>query len=164
MDFHEAERMLDKYWQGETTLEEERRLKDFFRENTGTLPDTLKEAAPLFDFYEGSAGIMAPAITGPWDGEHKKTVGMRATWRVLRSYWEYAAIFILILASVWIIRPAPKTTSQPVAVQDTYTDPQEAMAATQKALALLSANLNRGKEEMTKLALFNEAQQKVSGE
>lgn len=161
MDYHEVRQLLEKYWSGNTSLEEERSLKIFFSTHTTDLPEDLMEVASLFEYYEETALQTMPAFSSPWD--IKEATGQRR-FRILKSYWDYAAIFILILASVWILKPTGKTISQSVAIQDTYQDPEQAMIATQKALQVLANNLNRGKDEMEKLALFHEAQQKVTGE
>lgn len=44
------EKLLNKYFEGDTTCEEERELRRFFTE--GIVPEHLKEYAPLFAFFE----------------------------------------------------------------------------------------------------------------
>ena len=41
--------MLEKYWQCETSLEEEEQLRDFFRE--GSIPPDMNAAADLFRLF-----------------------------------------------------------------------------------------------------------------
>lgn len=164
MDYREAGQLLDKYWKAETTLEEEQQLKNFFRSQTGALPPGLSEAAPLFGFYHEEATRKIPGMAAPWEQENKTAAKKPGRLRIWRNYWEYAAIFVLVLSSMWILRPTSPPPGRQAAVQDTFDDPQQAMEATQKALEILAANLNKGKNEMQKLSLFNEARQKVNGE
>lgn len=165
MDYREARVLLNKYWEAETTLEEERKLKVFFASHEEQLPTDLSEAAPLFNFYHEEAAVKMPEWEAPSPWESKKgTVIRQGRLRIARNYWEYAAIFVLVLSSIWLLRPTAHNADKQVAVQDTYDDPQQAMIATQKALEILASNLNKGKNEMQKLALFNEARQKVEGE
>ncbi len=44
--FSEIQALLDRYWEGETTLEEERALKSYFA--SGQVDDRLRSVAPLF--------------------------------------------------------------------------------------------------------------------
>ena len=46
MDSNKIEELLNKYWNCETSLEEEQQLQAYFRE--GTVPEELKETAALF--------------------------------------------------------------------------------------------------------------------
>ena len=48
MNYTYIEQLLDRYWQGETTLEEERILKSFFEQND--VPESLKPYADYFKF------------------------------------------------------------------------------------------------------------------
>ena len=50
MDSNEMERLLEKYWSCETSLEEEQQLRDFFR--GAALPESQKETAAFFRFLE----------------------------------------------------------------------------------------------------------------
>src|SRR5688572_9173682 len=50
MDFKNVEELLKKYWNCETTLEEERQLREYFGGHN--IPDQLKDAAPLFRYFE----------------------------------------------------------------------------------------------------------------
>ena len=50
MDFKNMEQLLEKYWNCETSLEEEQQLRDFFKGNA--IPEALNETASLFRFFE----------------------------------------------------------------------------------------------------------------
>lgn len=164
MDYREIRLLLSKYWEGETTLEDERELTAFFTVHANGLPGDLEDAAPLFRFY-GKASLQTTAdFEGPWQTAANRTQPTPKILKLLRHYWEYAAIILLMLASVWVFQPGNTPPTQSVAIQDTYQDPEQAMIATQKALEVLAANLNKGKEGMQKLALFHEAQEKIGGE
>lgn len=156
MAYKEIRELLDRYWEGTSSLEEERRLRDFFRSATGALPEDLEEVAPLFAYFgEEAEHVPAPALRLPW---------RRGRFlRLLAGAWEYAALVLIVAgAALWTLRPAtPQPPAQ--AIEDTYQNPIEAFKTTQKALALMGAQLNLGKEQMAKLALFYEAQEKVSG-
>ena len=50
MDSKQIEQLLEKYWNTETSLEEEQQLRDFFRGEN--IPETLKETAELFRYFD----------------------------------------------------------------------------------------------------------------
>lgn len=163
MDYREIREVMNKYWQGESTLEEEKRLKNFFHEHPEALPQELERARDLFDFFEKDSLVVTDAISLPDRSQLKmgKPLAHRGAY-LLKSYWEYAAIFLLLLASVLLFNPKDHAVRPAdVGIKDTYQNPQQAFDATQKALAMLAANLNKGKDEMQKLAVFNQAEEIV---
>jgi hypothetical protein len=66
-----------------------------------------------------------------------------------------------VLGSIWILKPGTRAALWRTTADDTFQDPEKALDATQKALQILATNLNKSKEQMQKLALFHEAEQKV---
>ena len=164
MDYYEIRELLKKYWLGASSLEEERILKDFYKEQSENLPADLQEAAPFFTFYRQEALQTMPEFDAPWKVRKPKRKEKGNMTGFLRIYWEYAAILLLLLGSVLFLPPFSGSQKQALATKDTYQDPKDAMMATREALEILAGNLKKGKEEMSKLALFHEAQQKVSGE
>lgn len=48
MDYKYIEQLLDRYFQGETTLQEEQILKTFFAQEAEDMPQELSSYAPLF--------------------------------------------------------------------------------------------------------------------
>lgn len=51
MDYKYINQLLDRYWQGETTLEEEAILRTFFSQED--IPAELQQYAPLFRYEQG---------------------------------------------------------------------------------------------------------------
>ncbi|HEY0273705.1 MAG TPA: hypothetical protein VGC22_11010, partial [Chitinophaga sp.] len=84
----------------------------------------------------------------------------------LRNWMQYAALLAIALGIGYGIQrhveaERPPHRNERSFRQDTFDDPKEAYAETQKALQLLARNLNKGKQEMAKLNYFNEATDKV---
>lgn len=87
-----------------------------------------------------------------WTAAEKKET-TRSSFRRRSLYWLSGAAAIALLC-VGIFRfVAPDKEHQ---LTDTYTNPQEAAIAAQKALAFMSINLNKGIEQV------NEAQQEMN--
>ncbi|WPV64190.1 hypothetical protein [Chitinophaga sp. LS1] len=62
MEYNEIRGLLIRYWEGETSLEEEDLLRSFFAENRQGLPADLQEAAPLFGYFAAEAGKEVPEM------------------------------------------------------------------------------------------------------
>lgn len=75
--------------------------------------------------------------------EQKETP--RSSFRRRSLYWLSGAAAAALLC-VGIFQLTEQNTAQPMA--DTYTNPQEAAQVAEKALALLSSNLNKGIDQM----------------
>jgi hypothetical protein len=50
MDYNQLEALIKKYWDCETSLEEEERLREWFR--THEVPERFKETAKLFSYFD----------------------------------------------------------------------------------------------------------------
>lgn len=50
MDYNQLETLIKKYWDCETSLEEEERLREWFRAHE--VPDRFKETAKLFSYFD----------------------------------------------------------------------------------------------------------------
>lgn len=87
-----------------------------------------------------------------WAATEKKET-MRSSFRRRSLYWfSGAAAAILLCAGIFQFTGTGGNNRQ---LTDTYSNPQEAAIAAQKALSLLSVNLNKGIEQM------NDAQQEI---
>ncbi len=160
MEYSNVSALLEKYWACETTEIEELQLREFFAAHEGTLPPDLQEAAPLFRYYhaeEGEGYTMPELFTdvrAPWE-----------TATIVRPFWQgwmkYAAILLVGIGMGYavqqFIQKKQMTEGSAYAVRDTYNDPKLAYLETQKALQILSKNLNRGKSQMEKLSYLKEA-------
>lgn len=165
MEYNDIRALLNKYWACESTEAEEAELRVFYASHEGTLPADLQEAAPLFRYYHDCCSIpeMPELFTdrpAPWD-EPQRTGIIRS---ITQGWMKYAAA-VLVAAGMLYSADSfrDKRTSEDLAFRDTFSDPKLAYQQTQRALQLLSKNLNRGKSQMEKIALFNEAKDLVTG-
>jgi hypothetical protein len=142
------DKLLERYWEAETTLEEEAALKAYFE--SGEVADQHKEFASLF----GHFNFLVTQVSAMPLPELVESVDTEAKVRTLNlTKWigRVAAIFAIVAASTVVIQnnlgePQPPTyAGKYTHIQDT-SDPQateEAMAITKEALAFLSKNLNK---------------------
>ena len=196
--------LLNRYWEGETTLEEERWLKALF--NSGNFPAEYQREAQLFQALAQEQSLQFPA---------SRPV------KISRRFGRFtllAAVFLLLLSAglwYWQSQPASvpnqpvvqinpveqpvqtipetlptsaKTTAPPTKLatthhrspkrrlhqsppvtppdaaieEDSYDDPEQALAEIKAALALVSSKINKSKrtldkglQEVERIDIFN---------
>lgn len=168
MEYNEIRELLTRYWEGETSLEEEALLRSFFAEHQQGLPADLQEAAGLFGYFVAETGRAVPALEEIQDMpgfEAQRTVVVRMHARPYQHWMKYAAVLLLGAGLVYSGRQFKMKQEQgnennmaaALNKVDTYEDPKEAYTATKKALELLAKNLNKGTAQAKKISYFNEA-------
>jgi len=160
MDLHEVERLLEKYWQTETTLEEEQKLGEFF--TAGNVPPSLKGAADLFAFFQHEK---KNALEQNFDSTVTKQLVTRRGAKVISMIsWSnvarIAAGVVVVVAATFFIREEVRK-NYPKEVADTYSDPQLAFEETKRALQMISSSFGKAKKEAAKVQMLNEAERKV---
>ncbi|MCW3465613.1 hypothetical protein [Chitinophaga nivalis] len=154
MEYSSISALLEKYWEGETSLEEEALLRTFFSSPHAELPDDLREAAPLFQYFHSEA-------TKVWEEPVAKVVPLSP----FRHWMKYAAVLLVGIGVGYAVKQQQYQERAVMAAMkaDGMEDPQQAYAATKKALQLLAKNLHKGTSQMEKLSYFNEATDIVTG-
>ncbi len=146
MNYNEIIQLLDRYFEGETTLEEEAQLRAFF--SRADVPETLRSYQPLFQFLvaERNAGL---------DDQFEKRLLQQLQPRPrvmrLRTWVASAAAVLLIALAAWWIYPQ-LTTPEPQPVAQSAIDwskyepktPEEAYQVLKTSLKRTSSELNRG--------------------
>ena len=151
MDSQQIKELISRYYQAETSPDEESHLKEWLSTYSGDDSELL-EAKTLFDFYTGETleevDLNFDEITG-----NKKTIKLRP---VLTWASSIAAALIIAFGLMFLI----KTPKQPVVYAyidgKPITDKKVAMQDTQKALMLMSNSLNKGTEGLAQLDKLNE--------
>jgi hypothetical protein len=96
--------LLDKYFEGETSLGEEKELKDFFRK-TALLPEEWKSYKQMFAIFESESKVVMPVKK---DAQKKKNI----FWLAITGI--SLAASALILLTVFI--PPTKKQLEPLAI------------------------------------------------
>ncbi len=157
----EIEKLLSLYWENETSLQEEEQLRSFF--NQKQVPDHLKKYQSLFVYQalEKQKGVSENFENAVLERirqyEEPMKPSMVSTFS--NGWMKYAAIFILGFAMFLGYQSWKGNQVTQIALEDTEPTPEEALEEARKALLLVSSHLNKGEEQVTKLATFNEIQE-----
>lgn len=154
MEFNNITQILDKYWEGETSLQEEETLKQYFQ-NGKVAPEHL-QFQPLFQFFKEEQDVM---ISDDFEVRLLQQIENEPQTKVrnlnwMRSIRTIAAVGIILLGSIFIFNQINKTTPvDPVADRFSeyeITDEKEAYEATKAALLLLSGKMKKGTSKASK--------------
>ncbi|HTF18390.1 MAG TPA: hypothetical protein VK658_09980 [Chryseolinea sp.] len=160
MDSSKVQQLLQKYWSGETTLEEEQLLKDHFKQDE--VPEELSEVAAMFRYFDQTKQnalndiAFDRTVIEKVSGKPKEGRIRNLVFNSMRI----AAGVVVVVAATWFIRKEIRQTT-PQAIVDTYDDPKLAFEETKKALMMISKSFGTAEEQAKKINLFNEAQEEI---
>ncbi len=162
MDSKQIEELLEKYWNCETSLEEEQQLRDYFR---GDVPEQMKETADLFRYFEWQ---QKQTVSNPdFDSVVRNKIKQhRPQGKVIRMFYNYgriAAGLVVVIAATYFVRHEIRK-AYPEEIVDTYSDPKLALEETKRALMMISKGFNKAQSEAGKIKVFNEAEERLQGE
>lgn len=148
MELNNIESLLLKYEEGNTSLEEERALENYF--TSGNVPDHLKEYKMIFAF---SANEKTTSYSREVEVGTKRKSGYN------KLAWTGIAASIILAAGVF--------TTMNFGEEDlnqenlgTIEDPEEAYHKAKETLQLVSQVLNTGQDELTYVVEFDKAKNK----
>jgi hypothetical protein len=140
MNEEELNRLLEKYYNGESTEEEERSLRDYF--SSDNIPEGFDAEKVIFGFYLSTEKIPEPShgfenriLTGIDALEAKKGY-QKIRKYILLSLSTAAGLFILAGSYFFFIN----RTEPP----DTFSNPEIAYVETMKILMDVSSQMNNG--------------------
>jgi len=160
MKVNEVYILMEQYFDGNTTLEEEQKLRDFFSDSATDLPDDLMVYKALFKrAVEKEIPVLDSVFTeNIWNKIDKKTPKTTTKTKVVsinafRWVLAVAASFILMLSVYqWY---SQKQYEQFIAVHNQKEmSRQAALLATKQALAFVSVKLNEGRRPMKNVGSF----------
>lgn len=158
MDTKDLKRLIEKYWEGQTSLSEESSLRKWFSENKA--PVELEAEARLFGYFNHqNEESLSSDFEDKIISQIEKTPTKTVFWNSAFLNWKVAAVVSgIIVATVVLKNPFGSSTT----MNDTYENPQDAYEATKAILMTISANMNKGKKYTQQLSKFSEAQERVS--
>ncbi len=150
------EKLLHKYWDTETSVEEEKELKSLLQDED--VSEELSEVKELFAHFENES---SQELDESFDTELLAAIAAPEEVRVLK-FSDYvkryssiaAAVAVLFISSYIFIQQ--QNSFQP---EDTFDTPEAAYAELKKQLLLVSQYMNKGSEtvnELSNLGKFEE--------
>ena len=133
----QTEKLLEKYWRGETSVADEKMIKAYFQQH----PEASLEASYFEKLNTEASKKSGRLFEHP--GRKKRRIWLSVA----------AAILIGFISIPFIINS--EKSPEPYAVQD----PMEAFEVTRASLQMVSNGLNKGKTYSKELTKFNEATQ-----
>jgi len=149
MEFNKIEDILEKYFQGETTIAEENHLREYF--SSSNVAQHLEQYKPMFGYFSQVK-------------QQKSTQEIPLQTKKRNVAWLSIAAAVVVLLSIGTYFSVSEKNTAPAVAQSelgTYDDPEEALAATQKALALLSSNVNVGIESVQYIKEYEQSKNKI---
>ncbi len=155
-----TDELLRKYWEGKTTLDEEKWLK----EHSGW-SDGNKHELEYFNYLQSQTedkirdGDFEKDILNAINSSHKRSRSISL------NYWRVAAAVILLITASIVLnemvfeKQNNNVSGNNVVIVDTYDDPEKALEETKKALMFLSGKLNEGGAYTMEIKKFNESQE-----
>lgn len=141
--------LLDRYFEGKSSLEEEQQLQRYFTE--GPVAAELLVYQPIFQVLQAEKEVKLPL---EFESDFMKlieTPAQQTTLRFIRQpirLWisRAAAIIILVLGLAWVLQPAHENTETASIDWSQYEpdNPEEAMEYYKQAMLKLGAALNNG--------------------
>ncbi|MEI8006240.1 MAG: hypothetical protein WCI48_08535 [Bacteroidota bacterium] len=164
MNTKEIEELLERYYEGETTLEEEKLLREFF--SVEEVPEHLRQHQPLFRYFSDEASQTL-------DTEEQEKVLMRRISRFekevsgsglqpvqKRMYYlsGIAAGLLILIGLVFTFKSELLKKHFPVKENASN---ELAYSQTKQALLLVSVGLNTGLDEVERFTTLNNAMEQI---
>lgn len=157
MDSKKEEWLLDRYWKGETTPEEEQSLREHaISDQKGKTSEDVQQYFSMLNDLSGQK------LGGDFDVELFNKIRndqKPSFWITMRQHSLKIAASALIIITAGILYFYANRPAEPVALKE---DPRRAFELTKQALLLVSAKLHKGASYTSEaLGKFDEVQEKV---
>jgi hypothetical protein len=146
MEFDKIEILLEKYFEAETSIAEEKELRRYF---------TSQDVAPQLKQYQSLFAYFSVAN----DKKHEGGVSFQVVKQ--KRVWLSIAASVVVLLSIGTYAYFDSNLVNKSTELGTYNDPEEAFVATQKALAMLSNHVNVGVESVQYIQIYEDTKNKA---
>lgn len=145
MELDRIEIVLEKYFQGETSIAEENELKNYF--SSSDVAQHLEQYQSLFGYFSQAK-----------EQKFKQEIPLQSKKRNVAWLSIAASVVVLLGIGTFTYFNYNNAEKQDLG---SYDDPEVALRETQKALALLSENVNVGIESVQYVEEYESARDKV---
>ena len=141
MELDKIEILIEKYFQGETSIAEENELKKYF--SSSDVAQHLEQYQPIFGYFS-QAKEQRFEHEIPLQSNKKRNVA-----------WLSIAASVVVLLGIGTFTYFDNNRENANQDLGTYKNPELALKETQKALAMLSNHVNEGVESVQYIEEFN---------
>ena len=147
MALDRIERLIDKYFEGETSIAEEKELKAYF--SSSYVAQHLEQYKPVFGYFSQAKQEQFTA-----------TISLKSKRKQKRLAWlsVAAAVVVMVCIGFFAYQNSSEPTQENLGV---INDPEIAFRETQKALALISRHVNTGIESVNYLGEYQQSKNKI---
>lgn len=147
MALDRIEILIEKYFEGETSIAEEKELKAYF--SSSDVAQHLEQYKPVFGYFSQAKQEQFTASIPLKSGRKQK-----------RLAWLSVAASVVVMLGIGFF--AYQNTSEPTKENlGVIDDPEIAFKETQKALALISKHVNTGIESVNYLGEYQQSKNKI---
>jgi hypothetical protein len=161
MELIEIKKLLEKYYEGTASLQEEQQLRNYFQNNQ--VSDELSVDKELFAYVQlkistvpSSVGLETKLSNWVDDQEKKEEKSHRMTFLLKIS--GIAAGIVILLASYIVIYQYNEKKKR----KDTFKDPLVAYAEVKRTLLYISEQMNRGTQPLEHMSKMNDGMVSLS--
>lgn len=152
MEYKNINHLLEKYWEGETSLQDEETLKHYF--NNGKVAPELEQYQSLFQYFKEEQDVIISddfekRLLKQIENEQKVVSAKVRKLSWMTSIRTIAAVGIILMGAVFVFQNLQPVETDVWAKYEVE-DEQEAIKATRAALALLSGKMKKGSKNATK--------------
>lgn len=150
MESQKIHTLLQKYFDAETTIDEENDLITYF--SSGMVDESLKMYVPMFSGMkelseEKHADLSEDLMNFILESEHKEKLRYRWMWQVVTG----------IAASVILVMLAVNFYDSKYEYKDTFSDPKQAYAEACKTLEYVAGKYNKGLAQLKPIGKIDDA-------
>jgi hypothetical protein len=150
MEYNKIEILLEKYFQGETSIAEEKELTNYF--SSSDVAQHLEQYKPLFGYFS-----LAKEQKGTQEIPQFPTNRAKK-----RSFvWLSIAASVVVLLGIGTYVYTNSNVTNEDQKLGSYDDPEVALRETQKALAMLSSNVNKGIGSVQLIQEYDNSKEKI---
>lgn len=144
MELAKIEQLLNKYLEGNTSIAEEKELKAYFSSNNVALH--LQPYKSMFGYFKNQKEV-----------QFTKNLPLQPRKRNVVKWIGVAASFVVLFGTAFFYMNSNVSNED----LGTYDDPEVAFIETQKALEMLSKNVNQGVEGVALLNEYNQSKETI---
>jgi hypothetical protein len=151
MEYKNIKDLIEKYWAGETDLQEESTLKTYF--SSADVHPSLTQYKPLFSYFqEAKEEVHLDSIEAAVmeQIQHKAVPTEAKVISIGRILKVAAAVLVLMGATTFFYKQIMTNESERIVVYDEESEKLEAYLELKAALALVSNKIDNGKQQAIK--------------